>query len=149
MYKVYLDTSVISALFDIKNPDRQDLTQMFFAKIKSFDVYISKLTLTEINNTKSAVLKDKMLGVVFNFNHLTIDKKIEGLTENYINYNAIPEKYKIDAYHITTAVLNEMDYLLSWNFKHLLRLKTKDIVRMVNTLSGYKHIEIITPAEII
>lgn len=42
-----------------------------------------------------------------------------------------------------------MDYLLSWNFKHLVRLKTRDIVRMVNTLKGLKNLEIITPAELL
>jgi hypothetical protein len=42
-----------------------------------------------------------------------------------------------------------MDFLLSWNFKHLVRLKTKDTVRMVNTQKGYKNLEIITPAELL
>ncbi len=38
--KIYLDTSVISALFDDRNPERRDLTKLFFDKIENFDVYI-------------------------------------------------------------------------------------------------------------
>ena len=52
MYKVYLDTSVISGLFDNKNPERQELTKQFFDNINRFDVYVSQLTIAEINNTQ-------------------------------------------------------------------------------------------------
>jgi len=46
-------------------------------------------------------------------------------------------------------VLSGMDYLLSWNFRHIVRRKTKDVVRMVNTLNGVSQIEIMTPAELL
>jgi predicted nucleic acid-binding protein len=48
MLKVYLDTSVISAIYDDKNPERQELTKLFFNNIHRFDVYISELTIAEI-----------------------------------------------------------------------------------------------------
>ena len=50
--RVYLDTSVISALFDDRNPERQDLTKRFFDEIESFEVYISEVLLAEIDATK-------------------------------------------------------------------------------------------------
>jgi hypothetical protein len=37
----------------------------------------------------------------------------------------------------------------SWNFKHIVRRKTKDIVRMVNTLNNLRQIKTITPAELL
>ena len=63
--------------------------------------------------------------------------------------DAIPKKYAEDALHIAIAVNNKMDYLLSWNFKHIVKLKTKNIVRLVNTLAKNAQIEIITPAELL
>jgi len=42
--KVYLDTSVISALFDEKNPERRSLTKTFFQKIDNFEIYISEIS---------------------------------------------------------------------------------------------------------
>jgi len=73
----------------------------------------------------------------------------ESLAKEYIHYGAIPESYHEDAYHIAIAVLNNIDYLLSWNFKHMVRKKTRDIVRMVNTLNGFRQLEIMTPAEVL
>jgi len=40
-------------------------------------------------------------------------------------------------------------YLLSWNFKHIVRRKTRDIVRMVNTLNNFRQIEIMALAELL
>ena len=58
--KIYMDTSVISALFDNRNPERQDLTKTFFKKLEIFDVYISEVVLAEIYDIKDDQLKDKL-----------------------------------------------------------------------------------------
>jgi len=125
--KIYLDTSVISALFDERNPERKALTEEFYSKIAIYTTYISELTIAEIERTPDQFLRDKMRQV------------IKKLSISYFE----------DAYHISVAVLNEMDYLLSWNFRHIVREKTRDIVRMVNTLRNLKHVEIITPGELL
>ena len=49
--KIYLDTSVISALFDDRNPERKALTEEFFSKIEAYSTYISELTIAEIEKT--------------------------------------------------------------------------------------------------
>jgi len=45
--------------------------------------------------------------------------------------------------------MNEIDYLLSWNFEHIVKVKTRRIVNMVNISAGYPDLEIITPAELL
>lgn len=82
-------------------------------------------------------------------NVLSLTDDIKLLAKEYIKNGAVSEKYEEDAYHIAIAVLHDMDYLLSWNFKHLVRQKTRDAVNMVNTNNKLKKIEIITPAEIL
>lgn len=99
---VYLDTSVISALFDERNPKRKSLTETFFKEGEKFDIFVSK----------SPLLKSS--GVSF------------------------PEGYPEDAYHVAVAVINEVGYLLSWNFKHIVRRKKREIVRMVNPLNNLR-----------
>ena len=74
---------------------------------------------------------------------------VEQLSQNYIRDGAIPEGYPEDAYHIAIAVTNNLDVVLSWNFRHIVRRKTKDIVNMVNSMHNFKHIEIMTPAELL
>jgi hypothetical protein len=80
---------------------------------------------------------------------LPLTDDVEWLAIEYVRCGPIPEGYHEDAYHIAIAVINDIDYLLSWNFKHIVRKKTRDIVRMVNTLNGYRQIEIMTPAELL
>jgi predicted nucleic acid-binding protein len=147
--KVYLDTSVISALFDDSNPERKSLTESFIKQVETFDVYISEITVAEINRTQDSELRNKMRKKVSQFSVLSLTDDVKWLAEQYIRYGAIPESYQEDAYHIAVAVINEMDFLLSWNFKHIVRIKTRDIVRMVNTLNNLRQIVIITPAELL
>ena len=50
---------------------------------------------------------------------------------------------------IAIATVNGMDYLLSWNFEHLVRVKTRRTVSMVNASLGYPYLDIVSPAEVI
>ena len=147
--KIYLDTSVISALFDDRNPERKALTEEFFSKIGIYDVYISELTIAEIESTPDQSLKNKMKQAINDFSVLEISESVEELAKECVNYGAVPDSYQEDAYHIAVAILNEMDYLISWNFRHIVRRITKDIVRMIATLRNLKQVEIITPGELL
>ena len=111
--KIYLDTSVISALFDDKNPERKALTEEFFSKIGAYDAYISELTVAEMERTPDQTLRSKMKQTIKGFSVLEINESVEELAEEYVRYGAVPGSYPEDAYHIAVAVLNEMDYLLS------------------------------------
>ena len=147
--KVYLDTSVISALFDERNPERKSLTESFFKEIENFETFISNITIAEIEKTPDKQIKKNMEQKIEDFSVLTISNEIEELTNEIIQKGAINESYPEDAYHIAIAIINEMDFLLSWNFRHIVRLKTKDIIRMICTLNNLRQIEIITPAELL
>ena len=146
---VYLDTSVISALFDERNPERKSLTEAFFSEIENFETYISEITVAEIERTPDLELRNRMRGMKSQFSLLSVTDEVEWLAKEYVRYGAVPESYPEDAYHIVIAVINEMDYLLSWNFRHIVRRKTKDIIRMVNTLNRLRQIEIMTPGELL
>lgn len=65
--KIYLDTSVISALFDERNPERKSLTKNFFDIIEVFDPYLSELTIAEIEKTPYEDLKDRMIEFIDGF----------------------------------------------------------------------------------
>ena len=147
--KVYLDTSVISSIFDDRNPERKRLTEDFFSYRSHFDIYISEITIAEIEKTRSAELREKMKNFVKPFKILKINNEMETLAVEFIKAGAVPKNSIEDAYHIAIAVIYGMDYLLSWNFRHIVRLKTRDIVRMVISLKEYKPIDIIAPPELI
>ena len=143
-FKIYLDTSVISALFDIRNPERQDLTESFIKNIGDYECYISEVVLAEINDIKHISLKEKFRNAVINYKVLEINEENRKLSNRYIENNAIPKKYSEDALHIAIATLNKIDYLLSWNFRHIVKIKTRKIINEVNLSLGYSKLKIIT-----
>lgn len=140
---------MISALFDKRIPEMQFLTERFFENVDKLDVYISEVVLAEIGKTRNTQLRNKLQKLVTSFNILPIDEEGRTLAEEYVRHGAIPEDYSEDALHIAIATINGMNYLLSWNFEHLVKVKTRRIVSMVNTSLGYPYLEIVTPAEVI
>ena len=76
----------------------------------------------------------------------TEDNEIKTLSEEYIARGVIPVKYIEDALHVAVATVNSLDILISWNFEHIVKLKTKREVNVINVLLGYDEIEIIEPA---
>ena len=58
--KIYLDTSVLSALFDKRNPERMELTNDFFSTLNQQEVFITDLTRKEIEKTPDDQLREKM-----------------------------------------------------------------------------------------
>jgi len=116
--RIYLDTSVISAYFDERNPERKFLTELFFKKIEMFDAYISEVVLAEIDDTRDVQLRAKLR------------EKVISLTDEYVKHEATPSDYPEDALYIAISTMNEIDYLLSWNFEHIVRVKTRRIVNL-------------------
>ena len=149
MIGVYLDTSVLSALFDKRNPERQLLTRLFFDRIGSFDAHVSEVVLAEIDDTKDLRLRTQLSETAAPFRQLAISEEARALAREYVKKGAVPPDYPADSLHVALATVNGIDYLLSWNFQHLVRVRTRKIVDMVNVSLGYPELGILTPAELI
>ena len=147
--RIYLDTSVISALFDDRNPERRNITRDFFSQIDNFEVLVSEITVKEIDDAPNPELRRRMREAIARFAVLPVNTTAESLAREYMHHGAVPESHPADAYHIAVAVQNGTGFLLSWNFKHLVRIRTRDIVRAVNTLKRMPQITILTPGEMI
>lgn len=144
---VYLDTSVISALFDSRTPERQSLTRSMWDTLKDYDVYISEIVLDELSAAPEE-LKNKFFEAVAGFSVLSVNEEAENLAKDYIAQGIFPLKYLDDAMHVAIASVNGIGYLLSWNFKHLVKVKTRRLVALVNTMKNYQPVEIIAPPEL-
>ena len=144
---IYLDTTVISALFDKRTPERYNQTQQFWEHINEYNVFISELVIDEIKGA-SQPLQDKMLEKITNFTSLSITDEVQYLAEVYIKNEIFPEKYFDDALHTALASTNQIGILLSWNFTHLVKIKTRRMVALINTIHNYNPVEIISPLEL-
>ncbi len=146
---LYLDTSVPSAYYDERAKDRQDATIKFWEDVlPNYKVYISEITVKELEDTKDETLRRKFKSLIKSFKVLKANKKIRDLAYAYIERGVFPEKYLDDALHVAVASFYDISYVASWNFEHLVKVKTRKSVNLVNTLEGYREIEIVSPQEL-
>lgn len=147
--KVYLDTTVPSAYLDARAPDRQQLTRQFWLeRLPDFEAVISTIVLVEIQATPKLDKRTELTNLVETFEILVFDEKADELAQEYIRRGIFPERYISDANHVAVAVVNRIGYFASWNFKHLVKVKTRREVNLVNALLEYNPIEIIAPPEL-
>ena len=71
--------------------------------------------------------------------------EVLALAQRLVDAKAVPLQFREDAMHIAFAAVSNMDYLVSWNFKHLVNVKTINGVRAITNLKGFTPIDIITP----
>ena len=145
---IYLDTSVPSAYYDDRNLERQRQTREFWSNLANFDVFVSGLVLEEIGRFKNHSKKRLLLDLLEGVQVLSLTEESETLAGEYVKRGIIPLKYRDDAVHIAVSVVHGMDYLVSWNFEHIVKVKTRRMVGLVDAEKGYKPIEIIAPPEL-
>ena len=92
-----------------------------------------------------------MLSLIQKFSIPVFDVEDEAgrLADIYVQNNMIPEPYRFDAAHIASASIHGLDCILSFNFKHINKLKTKRMSELINLNEGYKGIIICTPMEVL
>jgi len=146
---VYLDTTVPSAYYDGRAPDRQRLTEHFWrTRLPDFEPVISVVVLREIQDTPDPDRRSELAGLVDGLPILPFNEEADALTREYLAQGVFPQDYEADANHVAIAVVNGIQYLASWNFKHLVRVATRRRVNLVNALVGYGPIEIVAPPEL-
>ena len=78
---------------------------------------------------------------------LPITEEIFALAEKLLEATAVPRTSFDDAVHIATASVSGMDFLVSWNCKHIANPMTKPIIRRTLERLGYNYPEICTPLD--
>ncbi|MBK8566859.1 MAG: PIN domain-containing protein [Saprospiraceae bacterium] len=153
---VYLDTSVINFLFADDAPEKREITVDFFdnfVKLGVYDTFVTEYVIAEINQTGNEVERAKLLKVIADYpiELLSVEKaeEIGSLAQNYLDNGIMPPKKLFDALHVAVCVVNKIDYLVSWNFKHLANINRERRVLAKNYELGYLHpLRIITPTEL-
>jgi hypothetical protein len=123
------------------------LTKQFWDHITEYDVFISDLVINEIKGA-SQPLQNQMLEKVSDFTNLSTTDNDHNLAKIYIENEIFPVKYYDDALHVSIASANQISVLLSWNYTHLVKIKTRRMVALINTIHNYNPVEIITPPEL-
>ncbi|MDL2234636.1 type II toxin-antitoxin system VapC family toxin [Christensenellaceae bacterium OttesenSCG-928-L17] len=150
--RIYLDTSVISHLFADDTPDKMADTIRLWKELaaRQYEAYISPVVTAEIQRCAEPK-RTQMLERLAQIQYKILDKtdEISELAKEYIKGGVLREKSLDDCLHIATAVVNDCDLIVSWNFKHLVNFKTISKVRVVNAINRYKEIGIVSPTMLV
>jgi len=153
MKTVYVETSILSYLTarptrDLLATARQQMTREWWDTERGrFDLHVSPLVDQEAKrgDPDAARRRVEALG---DLPTLEIVDEAYDLASALIAEGALSPSAEDDATHIALAAVHGMDYLLTWNCRHIDNAETKPIVRSVCTTHGYSCPEICTPEEL-
>jgi predicted nucleic acid-binding protein len=149
--KIYLETIMFNYYFD-KDRELHPAVVAAFEAIGAgeYEGYTSDYALDELVLAPEPK-KGNMLDLITKYGITTIEGSDEAdrMADIYMDYDAIPKNKRLDALHIASASINGLEYIMSLNFKHINKLKTKRIVDFINVNEGYKSVIICSPMEVI
>jgi hypothetical protein len=151
--KVYIETSIIGYLTsrpsnDLRAMANQSTTiEWWETRMPQFDIFISEFVVAESSqgNPKSAA---RRLAFISNIPELVITDTVRELAKALVADGPIPKGSEIDAYHISVAAVNGMDYLLTWNCKHIANAVMRPKIEEVCRNHGLEPPTICTPQEL-
>lgn len=149
--RIYIDTSVINGLY-AQDREIASQTEEFFKTTVKMKVvlYCSDLTIAEIKQTPQSLKRNKLIKVIENnqVEILATTDEAHTLGNEYVKQGVIPKRYLADALHIAIASVYNVPVLASWNFEHMVKLKTKIEVNKINKDNNYPPVNIISPEEV-
>jgi len=146
--RLYFDTSVFGGIDDI---EFQEETEKLFEMVRSGEIICvySDLTEYELENAPEKI-KSHFLNIDKKTKEFVeITEEINQLAEEYVREKVVGETSIDDCRHIACATIYQVDYLISWNFKHIVNVFRIRGYNSINLKNGYMQLDIRSPKEII
>ena len=151
--KVYIETSVTSYLTGRASRDRvaavrQEATFEWWEQdANSYDLFVSDVVSDEASEGDPEAA-ERRLAAIATIPTLDVTERAQSLSEHLIGFGVIPLQAATDALHVAVAALNGMDYLLTWNYKHLANAAIRRKLESLVEDAGYSCPVICTPEEL-
>ena len=146
--RIYIDTSVVGGYFD---EEFQEDTKRFYKWFEENDIVfvISDLLVIELINAPEKVRNS--LGKYDNskFERIKLSQESIVLANEYIKHKVVGISSLEDCRHIAMATFHKVDYVVSWNFKHIVNIDRIIGYNSVNLMLGYEPVEIYTPFQLL
>jgi len=140
--KVYVETTVISDATalparDVVQLGRQVVTREWWATAaQRFDLFVSPVVAKEIRRGDPDAAQrriDALVGIP----QLDVSQRELELARKLVEGKSVPKEFPDDALHIAVAATHAMDYLVSWNFKHITNGHMIPLVERICNMEGY------------
>lgn len=151
--KVYIETSVVSYLANRASRDvvisaHQTLTaEWWHDRSRAFERVVSSLVVREAGAGEGESAS-KRLEAISALPVLAVDQAALALAQRLVEPGPIPAAAKADALHVAVAAVNGVDYLLTWNCKHLANAALRERIARLVEEAGYRCPVICTPEEL-
>ncbi|MCG8365208.1 MAG: type II toxin-antitoxin system VapC family toxin [Pseudanabaenales cyanobacterium] len=152
--KVYIETSVVSYLVARPNRDiivaaHQQITNEWWRNKRSqFENYASQLVVNEASSGE-VEMAQKRLEALADIKLLETTEEAVELANDFISKGPLSEKATEDALHIAIAFVNGLDYLITWNCKHIANARMRHKIEQLCRARGYEPALICTPEELL
>jgi len=153
MESVYLETTFISYLVARASRDvivaahQQTTHDWWDARRGSFSCYVSQVVADEASAGDPDEIR-KRLEVIRGLPLLEVTESAQSLAGAIVASGVIPPRAVRDAAHIATAAVHGVDYLLTWNCRHLANAQIMRRIEEVCDKSSYRMPLICTPEEL-
>jgi len=146
--RLYIDTSVFGGVFDI---EFEHETNLLFEMVKNGEIICVYSDLCELEMENAPLkVRDHFLNIEKSTTEFVeITEEINQLAELYVAEKVVGETSIDDCRHIACATINKVDFLVSWNFKHIVNVFKIRGYNAVNLKLGYSQIDIRSPKDIL
>jgi len=150
--KIYIETSVFNFYFAEDAPDKRADTLRLFREIamRQYMPYTSAFVVAELRRANEPKRK-AMIDLITRYDMVVLPKSLEiqRLADLYVAEGIIPKKYVTDAIHIAATTVNDLDFIVSYNFRHIVKMKTMLMTEIVNLRERYRKVGIYSPTEVV
>jgi hypothetical protein len=119
------------------------------AKAGKYELFTSNAVVYELKRAPQPKRRKMLTFLAKNVKNVIIcDKRVEDLATGYICRTILPGGSAKDALHIAAAVVHGLDFVISYNMGHIVKLKTMVGTAFINLRAGFRHIGLCTPIEV-
>ncbi len=152
--RIYLETTVVSYLTARRSRDlvvaaHQQITEEWWQHRRpEFELFISQSVISEAaaGDPGAASLR---LEAIQHLPLLDLSEEVQSLAAALLASRALPAKAAEDAIHISVATVHGMDYLLTWNCRHIANAEIRQSLASTMSENGYQLPVICTPEELL
>ena len=151
---VYLETSVLSYLTarparDIVTAAHQQLTRQWWdARRTQFEICVSEVVLREAELGDPEAARDR-LALAADLPRLALTDDARALQGLLLASAGLPARAALDALHVAVAAVHQIEYLVTWNVRHIANAETRRRVEAVCRGAGFRPSVLCTPEELL
>jgi predicted nucleic acid-binding protein len=113
-----------------------------------FTLYVSQVVLDEVARGDAEIAL-KRLQILNGLLLVELNQSVRSLAAQFLSRSSLPPKASDDAVHIAAATVHGLDYLLTWNCKHIANAQIQRKLEEISLDFGYQLPVICTPYELL